>query len=160
MGKEVKLTRGLVAIIDDEDHEMVSAYKWHARKSRNTFYARASDGTLMHRLIIGAGKGEITDHEDRNGLNNRRSNLRITNHVGNVVNYPGRNKHGYKGIMFDPRCKSKPWQAMCRHNGKNVTAGMYATQELAAMAYDKLARELHGPTAYVNFPAALEANRE
>ena len=82
---EIPLTRGMVAIIDYEDYELISKYKWHAIlcAKPDYFYAMSSgrdmNRVLMHRLILGLKKGDLRrgDHINRSTLDNRRSNLRI-----------------------------------------------------------------------------------
>lgn len=74
----ILLTKGKFAIVDAEDYDWLSQYKWCAVKSRETFYAqRWSNGTTVsiHREIMCAPKGVICDHKNHNGLDNRKSNL-------------------------------------------------------------------------------------
>lgn len=95
--REVPLSKGFVALVDDEDFELVSSVSWYARKGLNTYYAerkgpRDAEGKRkvfsMHRLVMGLGPGEggIVDHVNRNGLDNRRENLRVTDKSGNALN--------------------------------------------------------------------------
>lgn len=97
--KEIPLTQGMVAIVDDEDHLRLSKYKWYARRSINTFYARCSlrrikgkprPYLIMHRVILNAPAGLEVDHKDGNGLNNTRANLRLVTRRQNVINSAGR----------------------------------------------------------------------
>jgi hypothetical protein len=77
---EVKLTRGLVTIIDAEDFELVSQYKWCAQRSGNTDYAHRRHGKTtvkLHRVLLVAPDGMHVDHVNGNGLDNRRENLRL-----------------------------------------------------------------------------------
>ncbi len=78
-----KLYPGKVALVDDEDYELVSAYRWYPHKTYcNTFYAEitARGHLSMHQLITGYAQ---TDHKDHNGLNNQRDNLRDATHPTN-----------------------------------------------------------------------------
>ena len=82
--REIQLTRGLVALVDDDDHEWLSQWKWYALEGNNgRFYAGRGiriDGRRTHLSMQSAlmqpGPGCEVDHEDGNGLNIQRSNLR------------------------------------------------------------------------------------
>ena len=82
---EIPLTRGYVAIIDDEDAELVSGYRWRVLVQPHTCYAIARLPRLngkqrtmyLHRLIVGAKPGERVLHADRDGLNATRDNLSV-----------------------------------------------------------------------------------
>ena len=81
---EVKLTRGLVTIIDAEDFELVSRHKWFASRGQNTDYAlrkQRIDGrqqtVSLHRVLLNAPDGMHVDHLNGNGLDNRKANLRL-----------------------------------------------------------------------------------
>ena len=85
----IPLTQGQFAIVDAEDYEWLSRHKWCAAKSRDNFYAhRFGDGTIvnMHREIMRAPKGVICDHKNHNGLDNRKSNLRLCTSAQNQYN--------------------------------------------------------------------------
>ncbi len=97
MVKEIRLTQGKRAIIDKEDYKKVIKYKWRAYKSRTkykeTFYAmtdaKQSNGkykTLyLHRLIMDAPKGYVVDHLNRDGLDNRKLNLKVVTQKENAI---------------------------------------------------------------------------
>lgn len=158
--KEIQLTQGQVAIVDDEDVEKVSRMRWHAQRSRGKWYAgsncRQADGSYrycsMHRIVLDAEKGQEIDHIDGNALNNTRANLRFVTHQQNVFNRgtSRRDKAGYKGISMDKR--TGEWKARIAPNGTQIYLGRYPTQEEAAIAYDSAAREYYGEFAWVNFP--------
>lgn len=82
--REIKLTRGKVAIVDDEDYERLAAFKWHAYPSPSTFYAKRSTPKIegpqktiyMAREVMRTER--FVDHRDGNGLNNQKYNLRPT----------------------------------------------------------------------------------
>src|SRR3989304_2105986 len=86
--KEIQLSQGKVALVDDEDFEMLNRYKWSAMRGANTYYAYTHiilesgkrTSIAMHRVIMQTPVGYETDHRDRNGLNNQRFNLRICTH--------------------------------------------------------------------------------
>lgn len=153
---EIKLTQGKVAMIDDEDFDLISQYKWFARKSKNLFYAAAYSGHWrtrklihMHRLIIG-DTYLIVDHKDRNGLNNTRSNLRVCSQSQNCANRTSRGGSRFLGVSrFQQKGKVK-WRAFICSNKKNNYLGLFDNEEQAAIAYNKAAKELHGDFANLN----------
>lgn len=156
--KRIELSQGQVALVDDEDHEWLSQFNWHAEKRRNTFYAvrnkRGADGkrrrVYMHREIMKTPRGMDTDHCNGDGLDNGRANLRICTRADNRHNEGVRsnNTSGYKGVSWDKRCKN--WQAYISVNGKMTHLGNYTDKVDAARAYDKAALELHGSYARIN----------
>lgn len=151
--KEVVLTREKVAIVDDEDYERVSAFKWQARKGKrdSTWYARKSGSVLMHRFILGLlPQGPKVDHKDGNGLNNTRQNLRIASVLENNRSrgMARNNTSGFKGV----RCLGGRWYAYISINGKAKHFGGFASAEEAARGYDCLAVEHYGEFARLNFP--------
>jgi hypothetical protein len=155
MTKEIPLTRGKFAIVDDDDYEYLSNHKWYAINSGG--YATRSyveDGkrifVRMHRLIMNVPEGFIVDHIDGNTLNNQKSNLRICTRAENCRNR-GLNKNntsGYKGVM---RNKSKNrWAAVVMYNREKVNCGHYKCKHEAATAYNLKAIELFGEYAWLN----------
>ncbi len=104
MAKEIPLTQGLVAIVDDADYEYLSQFKWCARKAGNTYYAVRQENKrfiCMHIQIIGRRPGLEIDHIDGNGLNNRRSNLRFVTLRQNQQNRLYRRYSKYHGVSWD-----------------------------------------------------------
>ncbi len=148
---------GLFAIVDDEDYEELSKYKWHAFKSRPTSATYAirnppnkKTTRRMHRLIMNPKKGEQVDHINGNGLDNRKSNLRICTNTQNQYNRKlnRRNKTGYKGVHWNKeKCK---YRASIRHNKKLVFIGDFNSPIEAAKAYDEKALELFAEFAKTN----------
>ncbi len=157
---EIVLTRGKVTVIDDADAPLIAGYHWTAmrikNKTRETWYAKATGpgntSILMHRVLLGAGKGQLVDHKDGNGLNNQRANIRLATHRGNVANMQSSRdgsfavRTNYRGVYsFDDEFGYIA--ACCQRR-----LGKYATQEAAAMAYDEEARKQFGEFARLNFP--------
>ncbi len=151
---KVRLSQGLEATIDSDKAEIVSKYKWHVVRSHRCMYACANiyrDGSpttlRLHRLIMGLGPESRVqvDHQDGNGLNNRRSNLRAATHAENQRNreVSANNRLGYKGVS--------PWRgkyrATIRGNGKQKWVGAFETVEEAAAAYNHAAIKHFGDFA-------------
>jgi hypothetical protein len=153
--KEIPLTQGKTAIIDDEDLPLIDGYKWYAVNNGTHWYAatkvrglpRNKRLLLMHWLIT--GKKRI-DHIDRDGLNNQKNNLRPFSRAGlNRANSKlnSDNASGYRGVYLVKDTKrTKPWSVYC-----NGYIGKYKTAEEAAQAYDIAARKRFGEFATLNF---------
>ena len=158
--KEVQLTQGYVALVDDEDFESVSKHCWHIRKSSNgrTVYARAylqpsavsKKQTAMHQYLT--GKVDM-DHKDGNGLNNQRSNLRVATRSQQVANGSLRNTNtsGFKGVSWHKQVNL--WRAYIVVGAKQKHLGCYTSKEEAAKAYDVAALQIFGEFAKLNYPS-------
>lgn len=157
MSKMIPLTRGLFALVDEEDFAELSQHQWQAHEvsegyivASRTVYASGHQTTIyLHRQILGAAKGQQVDHINRNTLDNRRENLRIATASLNQVNRPHFRK-GYRGVSP----KRERWRAECGAGGKQHYLGTFDTEVEAAQAYDAFAREHHGAFAQLNFPDA------
>jgi len=160
--REIPLTKGYIALVDDEDYERVSAFKWTAlvakRKDRTVVYGRhypKRDGKpqmiiLLHRFIIDAPKGMDVDHRDGNGLHCWRTNLRVATRSQNLAN----NRHligasGFRGVFIHPKWKPR---ARISVGNKTKYIGSFPTIEDAARAYDHAAIQEYGEFARLNFP--------
>jgi hypothetical protein len=160
--KEIKLTQNMVAMVDDEDFDYLNQFRWHTIKGpRNVFYARRCvKPRLMHRIILKAHNGVIVDHKDRNGLNNKKSNLRLCTELQNNRNsiMHTDNKSGFKGVCFDYNHRgSKQWVAQICINRKIKKIGYYSTKEAAAYAYDEAAKLYFGEFARTNFNSLISS---
>ncbi|HWY33630.1 MAG TPA: hypothetical protein VNX68_03225 [Nitrosopumilaceae archaeon] len=96
--KEIILSRGKIALIDDEDYARVRKYSWciHSSRYKDLFYAKArinGKNVLLHRFILRPSKTLVVDHINGDGLDNRRFNLRVTTDALNKLNR--RNCKGY-----------------------------------------------------------------
>jgi hypothetical protein len=159
----IPLTRDLIAVVDAEDFEELNQYKWYALKGLNTFYAARREGRetiLMHRVIMKPPKGMVVDHIDGNGLNNRRSNLRICTVAQNGLNSRARGgRSGYKGVEYAEQNRKNKYRAVVHDKGKRIPGGSYATALEAAVARDRLARAVQGEYAYLNVPGAARPQK-
>ncbi len=166
--KEISLSQGKVALVDDDDYERVNQYKWHVRKFGNIFYASRNIRlrsckearetglpertiVLMHRFIMNTPDDKDVDHINHGGTDNRKENLREctpSQNGGNRLLQNGTSK--YKGICWD-RATDK-WMARIRYKQKQIYLGRFINELEAARTYDKKAGELFGEFAYLNFP--------
>lgn len=149
--KEIKLTKGFVALVDDDDYEYLNQFKWCIKtweKSRTQYAARYKkiDGKYkvipMHRMIMNTPIGMEVDHRDGNGLNNQKCNLRNCTHSDNMRNRKssrtGTSK--YLGVSF---AKIRGYEYITAHCGK-INLGYFKTEELAAKAYKDYAELIYG----------------
>lgn len=133
--KKIKLTKGQFALVDDEDFEWLSQWKWcygsHGYACR-TVYVKGSgrknqknQHILMHRLINKTPSGKLTDHENQNKLDNQKTNLRSANKSLNSINRPlqPNNKSGYKGIHWFKRLNM--WQVYINKDSKRISLGYF-----------------------------------
>jgi hypothetical protein len=162
VARQIPLSQGFVAIVDDEDYETVAAHKWSAKAGRRTFYAYRCptvggrrETLYLHSFLTGWSQ---VDHRDGNGLDCRRDNMRPATYAENGQNRPRRsdNTSGYKGVSW--RASGSTWQARITVEGRTCSLGSsFPTPESAAHAYDLAAMELHGEFARLNFPTNQEA---
>ena len=150
----IALTQGKFAIVDAANYEWLNQYKWTASRVGATWYARRqSKGVtiFMHREIMQPPRHIVVDHIDHNGLHNRLTNMRLCTRRQN--NYNSRTASGsssYKGVSYD--IAARKWRATINHQGRHYHLGLFESEIQAARAYDKKAKELFGPYAYLNFP--------
>jgi hypothetical protein len=149
MSREVQLTRGIVAIVDDADYNLVLQSKWFA--TTNGYAARTVRGLdgkniriHLHRFIMGVTDPKShVDHINGNGFDNRRSNLRICSHAENRCNNKvyANNKSGFPGVAWS-KCAGK-WQAYITAGRKRKHLGLFESKERAYAAYCDAAKVLH-----------------
>jgi|JI10StandDraft_1071094.scaffolds.fasta_scaffold364297_3 hypothetical protein len=156
--KQIPLTQGKFALVDDEDFEELSKYKWCAYRHRNTFYASRSvringknKNIRMHRQVLSlVKKNEYCDHINGDGLNNQKSNLRICGNAENLLNR-GKGKNNtseFKGVTRDNR--DGVWYAQIKVNKKHFYLGRFKNKKDAAIAYNEAAKLHHGEFARLN----------
>lgn len=156
--KEIQLTQGKVALVDDEDFEYLNQWKWCACKISNRFYAirsyRLNSKKIfiyMHRLITNNNDSKMhTDHKNNNPLDNRRENLRICTNSQNQMNTKVQinNTSGFKGVVWNKIAKK--WVAQIKLNNKLKNLGRYINPIDAARAYNAAAIKYHGEFASLN----------
>lgn len=139
-------------LLDDEDYLVVQPFRWQPTKIYNTFYAMTKiDGKTkyMHQMIMGFPKS-IVDHIDRNGLNNQRSNLRITTQSINIANAGmfANNTSGYKGVV---KYRSG-WKAQIKYHQRVIQSNQINNLTYAVLLRDELARRLFGELTFINLP--------
>jgi len=144
-------------LVDQADLPLVEGRSWWVNVGpKGKVYATtkvAGRLTYMHRLLTGAGRDEQVDHENGNGIDNRRANLRICSRFENARNATARiGVAGYRGVS--PTYSR--WAAKISVEGKKLYIGSFDTPIEAALAYDAAARKHHGSFAVLNFPAANE----
>jgi len=149
--KLIKLTRGLFAQVDDSDYDWLIEWKWCALKVKHTYYAvrvvwPSKKMLLMHRVIMNTPEGVLTDHQDHNGLNCQRYNMRNATHSQNRMNSNPKGRSKYLGVSYDGnRPIAQIWT-----NGKKIHLGSFLTEVAAALAYNKAAIKYHGEFANLN----------
>ena len=157
--KEITLTKGKIAHVDEEDYKFLNQYKWYTnktKKSTDNWYAsrhiiiNGKRTTIpMHNFLLGM---KNIDHIDGNGLNNQRSNLREATHRQNSGN---RRKliiksSKYKGVAWDK--EKKLFKSYTMNNGKLKFLGYFKSEIEAATRYDCEASKNFGNFARLNFP--------
>jgi hypothetical protein len=151
MTKEIPLTQGKFAIVDDNDFEWINKWKWHYIKG---YAVRTISSTFkkiyMHREINKTPEGLYTDHIDQNKLNNTRSNLRTCNLQENDRNRKKQknNTSGYKGVCY-AKDRGK-WRSRIKVNSVYFWIGNFNNAKDAAAAYNDKAKELFGEFACLN----------
>lgn len=163
--KEIPLTKGHVALVDDADYEWLNQYNWHYEPAGCGYAARRIDNkiVLMHQFIMQAKLGQLVDHKNRNGLDNQRNNLRMATTAQNAANRdkPRRIKpttSQFKGVYLDSN--THRWIAKIRVNRQGIHIGSFADEVEAARAYDAAACKYHGTFARLNFPEATEDHHD
>lgn len=154
--KTIKLTQNKYALVDDEDFEYLSQFKWYyhnrnyaARQQWNK-NKKVYENILMHRLILRPKKDELIDHMNFNGLDNRKVNLRICTKQNNnsYRTKHTNNKSGYKGVTWHK--VAKKWRATITTKEKHMHLGYFIDPIQAALAYNQQAKLEFGEFAFIN----------
>ena len=158
--KEIPLTKGYIAKVDDEDYERLSQFKWCAavRKKAHLpdcIYAISTVApntlALMHRFILGCPASVQVDHWDTDGLNNQRYNLRQATPAQNGGNARhGRGSSQFKGVSWNKAIGK--WECKIA----NVRIGFFVDECDAATAYNFAAEERFGAFARFNTPKGAQ----
>jgi hypothetical protein len=133
-----------VAIIDAADLPLVMWRSWRAAFDEHRVYVN-SGSTAMHRLLLGAVRGQVVDHIDGNGLNNTRANIRIVTTAANAANarLSKRNKSGIKGVSRCTIAGREYWCCYVQFEGKNYKTTRATLEDAAAWVKAKRI-EIHG----------------
>lgn len=157
----------LQIMVDDEDYEDVKQYSWGVMtcKTSKVKYVKARHVSKenprkyysMHRFLLGVDDPKIfVDHRDGNGLNNQKSNLRISTLKDNCRNRGKQknNSSGFKGVFVIKNTLTNSYRAsLTIRDGskrKHICSKIFKTPEEAARKYNELARQYHGEFAYQN----------
>lgn len=140
----IQLTQGRSAVVDEADYVSVARFTWYAlRSGRVTYAARAENGAhvLMHRQILGLHgvSRPLIDHIDRDGLNNRRRNLRRANPAINALNRGDRDRSRPGAQRIGSRFK-----ACLQYNGVRYRLGCFDSAQEAQEAYAQKYLEIYG----------------
>jgi hypothetical protein len=166
--KEIKLSQGKVALVDDEDYDYLNQWKWYANRDGYNYYAvrvAITNGCRqriwMHRVIMKTPDDMVCDHIYHNGLDNRKfieingvtkCNLRNCTQASNCKNRTSHGRSKYLGVSSsDSEKRNKKYLANISIKGKRVYLGRYYTEELAALTYDEAAKKHHVEFANLNF---------
>jgi DUF4097 and DUF4098 domain-containing protein YvlB len=150
----IPLTKGKLAIVDDNDYDWAMQWKWQVSSEgyavRSAHDIKYGKKVRMHRALVNAPDGFEVDHINGNRLDNRRQNLRICTHKDNQRNMS--KKRGassiYKGVHWNSR--DKRWIVKIKTNEKQVCVGRYKLEVEAAIAYNNAAKKIYGEFARLN----------
>ena len=154
MSKEIALTKGKITIVDDDDYEFLSQWKWGcygqyaARKDYISNKKRKV--ILMHRLINNTPDDLFTDHINGDPLDNRKENLRnctVSENGANRKKQQSGTSSKYKGVSW----KKNKWECGIKYHKKTIYLGRFENEISAAKQYDEIAKQFFGEFANLNF---------
>lgn len=157
--KNIPLTQGKFAIVDDGDYDWLNQWKWYARKcGKEKWYAvrkqtiNGKEYTIyLHRFIMNVPPGLEVDHINGNSLDDRHNNLRICRGQANKWNTQKQKRDKsskYKGVCWHKT--NKKWWAYIHLNGNRKHLGFFDNEDDAGEAYNQGALELFGVFAQLN----------
>ena len=153
--RKIKLTQGKYAIVDNEDYEKLVKHKWYYCNYGKTGYARRADKVTrktvrMHHEVLPFEKGLMVDHINMNGIDNRKSNLRLVTKSQNMMNSGVRanSTSGYKGVCWAKNYNK--WVVHIWKDYKQMFIGHFDDIKKAAKAYNVAAKEHHREYAKLN----------
>lgn len=149
--KQIPLTQGKFAIVDDEDFEYLNQWKWYCTSEGYAARKPSTGVVYMHRLLTNVEQGKEVDHTNLNRLDNQKSNLRVVDKLQNMLNTPVRShsRVGLKGVGKRNDCKrSKPYYAKITVNKKKIFLGYFKTAEEAHKVYSEAAKKYFGEFAH------------
>jgi hypothetical protein len=154
--RKITLTQGKFALVDAADYGWLKQFNWYADKANVGWYATRNVRTngewghiRMHREIMGAPPWLEVDHRNLNGLDNRRSNLRLCTHAQQMRNKRSlRGSSRYKGVYWKKDCGR--WRAQIGVHGKSIHLGYFQNEIDAALAYNEAALDRFGEFALLN----------
>ena len=131
----------MITQIDTEDLEMVKAYRWVSNPDNYVIGYNKERHIYLHRLVMGDPKSDI-DHIDRNKLNNKKSNLRLTNQYENSLNrgLHRNNTSGFKGVTHERGM----WRASLYKGGIHYSGGFFENKEDAIKKRIEMEKEYYG----------------
>jgi len=159
--KKIPLTQERITLVDDADFDYINQWKWHYERRKYTGYAtrrqylgggrknQRQKKIYMHRVIMNPPSDLMVDHINKDGLDNRRENLRMVTRSQNAINSHKRRNtvSQYRGVVLTEGL----WMACITTKGKHIYLGKFKTEIEAAKAYDVAAQDHHGDFAQLNF---------
>jgi len=152
---KLKISAGQFVEIDESDFLLLDQWSWSFTNCGRKNYAvrnQKIDGKnrriYMHRFLTSPGPDDIVDHANGDGLDNRRSNLRVTNRSMNAANtgkFGVDKTSDFKGVHWAKEIKR--WRARIHMNGKTVSLGCFESESDAANAYNQAAIDHFGEFA-------------
>jgi hypothetical protein len=154
----LELPCGRVAVIDEDDVPFLHGWLIFSDVRKHTVYVRCrrpgmanrNKYVYLHKMLTGF---DMTDHENGNGLDCRRENLRTCDDTQNACNKKAHNGRRFKGVYSCSWDRTK-WVTWVTIDGRTIRGGVFTSEEDAARRYDELARQYHGEFARLNFPVA------
>jgi hypothetical protein len=163
MPKQIPLTQGKFALVDDDMYDFLMQWKWNIQSAgyavRQVRHERIIDGyiwtrieaILMHRLVCNPPEGLLVDHINRDKLDNRRENLRpctVQQNFYNIDKRPSNRGSKYKGVRY---CKDKKrYLVFVSYDSQRLRVGSFKCEIEAARAYNEAAKKYQGEFAYLN----------